>query len=77
MNTPFWSTDPQILWNSQYLTEIWPTTTMSLQSKLNAVSRLIIYLSLFGYLTTLNLKKFPKNIFFTRWMTLKNLLNLI
>jgi hypothetical protein len=54
MNTPFWSTDPQILWNSQYLTEIWPTTTMSLQSKLNAVSRLIIYLSLFGYLTTFN-----------------------
>ena len=55
MNTPFWSTDPQILWNSQYLTEIWPTTTMSLQSKLNAVSRLIIYLSLIGYLTTLNI----------------------
>ena len=53
MNTPFWSNDPQILWNTKYLVDIWPSNKMNLESQLNALSRLIIYLSIFGFLISL------------------------
>lgn len=55
MNTPFWSNDPNILWNTQYLIDIWPTSQMTFEAQLNAISRLVIYLSLFGYLATFNI----------------------
>jgi len=55
MNTPFWSNDPQILWNTKYLVDIWPSNKMNLESQLNALSRLIIYLSIFGFLISLNI----------------------
>ena len=54
MNIQFWSKDPAILWNKDYLDEIWPITNMSFETQLNAISRLVIYLSIFGFLTTLN-----------------------
>ena len=55
MNIPFWSKDPSILWNKNYLVEIWPTNNMSFEAQLNSISRLVIYVSLFGFLTTLNI----------------------
>lgn len=52
MNTPFWSKQPQILWDSQYLLEVWPLPDMNFEAKLNAISRLVIYISCIGYLFT-------------------------
>ena len=52
MTTPFWLNDPTILLNKNELYQIWPNTDMSLEQKLNSISRLVIILSLFGYLRT-------------------------
>lgn len=52
MTTPFWSNEPTILLNKNSLTELWPTQEMSFESKLNAISRLVIVLSVLGFLFT-------------------------
>ncbi len=50
MYIPFWSNDPTILLNKTYILEIFPTTDMYYERKLNAVTRLIILISLVGYI---------------------------
>jgi len=55
MNTSFWSKDPQILWNTRYLVDIWPMPQMNFEAQLNSISRLVIYLSIFGFLVSMNL----------------------
>jgi hypothetical protein len=45
----FWADNPSILFDSQYITEIWVYSNMDTNQKLNAVSRLVILLSLIGY----------------------------
>jgi len=55
MSTPFWSNQPQILWDTKYLADVWPSSQMSFDAQLNAITRLTIYLTFFGYLTTFNL----------------------
>jgi len=54
MNTPFWSSDPTILFNKKQILELWPTNNMSYIQKLNAITRLIILISFLGYLLTMN-----------------------
>ena len=39
-----WSNEPTILFNKDYIFELWPTTNMSYEQKMNAVTRLIIIL---------------------------------
>ena len=56
MNISFWSNDPSILLNKDYLFEIWPTPTMCFEQKLNAISRLIIYITFIGYIFTFSLR---------------------
>jgi hypothetical protein len=46
----FWINNPSILFNSQHITEIWPKTNMPRDEKLNAITRLIILISLIGYM---------------------------
>jgi hypothetical protein len=41
MNTPFWTTDPMILFNSDYINQIYPSSKMNVEEKLNAISRLM------------------------------------
>ena len=53
--TPFWSNDPSILFNKDQSLQLWPQSFMSLEAKLNAISRIIIILSILGFLFTLNL----------------------
>jgi hypothetical protein len=43
-----WFVQPQVLLKKQYLTELYPTETMSSNQKINAVSRTILLLSLLG-----------------------------
>jgi hypothetical protein len=52
MTTPFWSNDPTILFNKDYLFELIPTSTMKFERKLNALTRIIILLTIVGFLLT-------------------------
>ena len=54
MTTPFWFNDPIILFNKESILEIWPTQQMTFESKLNAISRLVIFMSLLGFIFTRN-----------------------
>jgi hypothetical protein len=54
MTTPFWSNDPTILFNKESLLEIWPKQHMTFESKLNAISRLVIIMTILGFIFTRN-----------------------
>jgi hypothetical protein len=54
MTIQFWSNDPTILFNKEYIFELWPTTNMCYEQKLNSVSRLIILLTILGYILTMS-----------------------
>ncbi len=46
----FWLDDPTILFNSKYILELYPYDYMDNNEKLNAVTRFIILITLFGYM---------------------------
>lgn len=52
---PFWSNDPTILFNKTQIYQLWPQPSMSFEEKLNAISRIVILLSILGLLVTLHL----------------------
>ena len=49
MTTNFWTQDPSVLIDKDQMFELWPTSFMSYNQKLNALTRIIIILSLLGY----------------------------
>ena len=51
-----WSNDPTILFNKDYIFELWPTTNMCYERKINAVTRLIIIISVLGFILTKSTK---------------------
>jgi hypothetical protein len=53
MTTPFWSNEPTIIFKSDSVLEIWPLPSMSFETKLNAISRLVIVLSILGFVFTM------------------------
>ena len=61
----FWSNDPLILFNKNYITELWPTADMTLESKMNAISRLVLLFTILGFLFT-----YSANILFIGIITL-------
>lgn len=66
MNTDiFWTEQPSILFNNKLAFEIWPKSSMESNEKLNALTRLIIYLTILGYFITKN-----PNLFITSFVTL-------
>jgi hypothetical protein len=48
-NIPFWANDPNILFQPSYIFELFPMDSMTYEQKLNAVTRTIIILTLFGF----------------------------
>ena len=52
MTTPFWFNDPSILLNKDNMLQLWPTQNMSFEAKLNAISRVVVLLSVLGFLFT-------------------------
>ena len=52
----FWSNDPSILLNKDAILELWPTPKMEYEQKLNAITRLIVLLTLLGFLFTMSFK---------------------
>jgi len=56
MVSSFWLDNPSILFNKKKIMEVWPQSKYSMASKLNAITRLVIILTLLGYLFTRNMK---------------------
>ena len=54
MTIQFWSNDPTVLFNKDYIFELWPTTDMCYEQKLNAITRLIILITILGYISTMS-----------------------
>ena len=52
--TPFWTEDPNILFNKEYIFEFYPTSNMSYYQKLNTVTRVILIVTLLLFLVTRN-----------------------
>lgn len=54
MTTPFWGNEPTILFKKEFIMEVWPTTSMSFEQKLNAITRIVIILTCLAFLVTKN-----------------------
>ena len=54
MTIQFWSNDPTVLFNKEYIFELWPTTDMCYEQKLNAITRLVILITILGYILTMS-----------------------
>lgn len=52
----FWINEPTSLFNKNEITQIWFNSSMSFESKMNAISRLVILLTLIGFIATGELK---------------------
>jgi hypothetical protein len=64
-STPFWINDPTVLLKREEMMDIWPAPLMSIEQKMNAISRIVILLSILGFLITKNV-----NILLTGAITL-------
>lgn len=53
---PFWTENPNILFNGKYVFELFPVEEMSYNQKINAVSRTIIFLTMIGFLVSHNIR---------------------
>jgi len=51
-----WSNDPTILFNKDHIFELWPSRDMSYEQKMNAVTRLIVIITVFGFILTKSTK---------------------
>jgi hypothetical protein len=56
MTIQFWSNEPTVLFNKDNMFELWPTTNMCYEQKLNAISRLVILITFLGYILTTSMK---------------------
>ena len=52
----FWGEDPNVLFSPKYIFELFPVESMTYNQKLNSVSRLIIGLTLIGFLFVRNMR---------------------
>ena len=56
MTTQFWINEPTILFNKEYMFDLYPSSNMNYEQKLNAITRLIILVSILGYILTSSIK---------------------
>jgi hypothetical protein len=52
MSSPFWLNNPGVLFKKDQISQVWPIETMSSEEKLNAISRLVIIMTILGYIIT-------------------------
>jgi len=52
----FWLDNPNSLFDRSHISQIWPTNELTMNEKLNAITRLIILLTIVGYMLTKNIK---------------------
>ena len=53
---PFWANDPNILLNQKYVFEFFPVEGLTFTQKLNAITRLVIVMTLFAFIYTKNMR---------------------
>jgi hypothetical protein len=53
---PFWSNSSSILINKNFIYQLWPTSSMNLEAKLNAITRLVMLLTVIGFLLTMSFR---------------------
>jgi hypothetical protein len=53
---PFWSENPNILFDHKYIFEFFPIDTMSYEQKLNAITRVVLLLTILGFVFSKNLR---------------------
>lgn len=56
MTQPFWVQDPRVLVDKETLYEVWPQEVMSRTRKLNAITRLVVLLTVVGFALSRSLK---------------------
>jgi hypothetical protein len=56
MTNTFWLNDPTILLNKDYVTQLWPCPKMSFEEKMNSISRLVIILTILGFIFTMSFR---------------------
>ena len=56
MSTEIWLKDPSILFNKDKIKDIWPSSGMTSNERVNAITRLVIILTILGYILTLSIK---------------------
>uniref|UniRef100_A0A6C0KU37 Minor capsid protein P9 transmembrane helices domain-containing protein n=1 Tax=viral metagenome TaxID=1070528 RepID=A0A6C0KU37_9ZZZZ len=56
MSNTFWLNDPTILLNKDYVTQLWPCPKMSFEEKMNSISRLVIILTVLGFIFTMSFR---------------------
>lgn len=54
-NIDIWLSNPAILFDKESLTQVWPNKNMNKNEKINAITRLVIILSILGFLITKSL----------------------
>ena len=52
----FWINDPMVLFKESEITQLWPLESMNKNEKLNAISRLVILLTILGFILTQSIK---------------------
>jgi len=55
MTNTFWFNNPYILFDNKYIFNVWPTKNMNFEEKLNSLNKLIILLSIIGFLLFQNI----------------------
>lgn len=56
MTNTFWLNDPTILLNKDYVTQLWPCPKMTFEEKMNSISRLVIILTVLGFIFTMSIR---------------------
>jgi hypothetical protein len=56
MSNTFWINDPTILLNKDYVTQLWPCQKMTFEEKVNSISRLVIILTVLGFIFTMSIR---------------------
>jgi hypothetical protein len=49
----FWSNDFTVIFNKNYITELWPSPEMTYEQKLNAITRCVLLLTFLGFVATM------------------------
>lgn len=56
MTTQIWIDDPTILFNKEHIFDLWPSQNMCYEKKINAITRLVILITILGYIFSMSLR---------------------
>ena len=54
-STPLWINDPSILLNKNKILDLWPSSNMSYEEKVNSISRVIVLITILGFIFTMKI----------------------